>query len=176
MSLAFLRDNPGWNNKTANDASHRWPPPRLAHQSCSKDGKKTAPVSTLQWRRRRFLDKPGGANQVAQELAEARKQNPQATLFPEGIVNIMGYERIQSGDPKGALEILKLNTAAYPDSANAYDSLSDAYLADGQQDLAREYAQKALDKLETDSTPNEDRKKLIRESAKQKLKQLGAKQ
>ncbi|OLE68309.1 MAG: hypothetical protein AUG74_09835 [Bacteroidetes bacterium 13_1_20CM_4_60_6] len=88
----------------------------------------------------------------------------------------MGYEHLQSGDPKGALEILKLNMSAYPDSANVYDSLSDAYLADGQQDLAGEYAQKALDKLETDSTPNEDRKKLIRESAEQKLKQLGAKQ
>jgi hypothetical protein len=42
--------------------------------------------------------------------------------------------------------------------------------------LAREYAQKALTKLETDSTADTDRKKLIRDSAEQKLKQLGPKQ
>jgi len=54
--------------------------------------------------------------------------------------------------------------------------LSDAYLADGQKDLAREYARKALAKLETDSTADGDRKKLIRDSAEQKLKQLGPRQ
>ena len=97
-------------------------------------------------------------------------------MFSEGIANAIGYEHIQSGDTKGAVEILKLNLAAYPDSANVYDSLSDAYLADGQKDLAREYAQKALAKLDTDSTADEDRKKLIRDSAEQKLKQLEQKQ
>jgi len=33
---------------------------------------------------------------------------------------------------------------AYPDSADAHDSLADAYLKDGQKDLAREHAEKAL--------------------------------
>ena len=89
---------------------------------------------------------------------------------------MIGYEHIQSGDAKGAVEILKLNMTAYPDSANVYDSLSDAYLADGQKDLARDYAQKTLEKLATDSTTDGDRKKLIRDSAELKLKQLGEKQ
>ena len=124
----------------------------------------------------RLLDEPGGASKVAEKLAEARKRDPKATLFSEGIVNVIGYEHIQSGDAKGALEILKLNATAYPASANVYDSLSDAYLADGQKDLAREYAQKTLEKLATDSTTSEERQKLIRESAEQKLKQLGTKQ
>jgi len=123
----------------------------------------------------RLLDEPGGANKVAQKLAEARKSDHKATLFSEGIVNAIGYEHIQSGDTKGAVEILKLNLTAYPDSANVYDSLSDAYLANGQKDLAEEYAKKALEKLATDSTPDEARKKLIRDSAEQKLKQLGNK-
>jgi dienelactone hydrolase len=124
----------------------------------------------------RLLDEPGGANKVAQKLAEARKRDPKSTLFSERIVNVIGYEHIQSGDAKGAVEILKLNMTAYPDSANVHDSLSDAYLADGQKDLAREYAQKTLEKLATDSTADGDRKKLIRDSAEQKLKQLGEKQ
>jgi dienelactone hydrolase len=124
----------------------------------------------------RLLDEPGGADEVAQKLAEARKRDPKSTLFSELIVNVIGYEHIQSGDTKGAVEILKLNLTAYPDSANVYDSLSDAYLAAGQKDLAREYAQKTLEKLATDSTADGDRKKLIRDSAEQKLKQLGEKQ
>jgi len=62
-------------------------------------------------------------------------------------VNFMGYEHMQSGDTKGAVEIMKLNAAAYPSSPNVYDSLADAYLADGQRDLARRNAEKALEHL-----------------------------
>jgi dienelactone hydrolase len=137
--------------------------------------KKTMAVDSERISILRLLDEPGGANKVAQRLTEARKRDPKATLFSEGIVNVIGYEHIQSGDAKGALEVLKLNMMAYPDSANVYDSLSDAYLADGQKDLAREYAQKTLEKLAADATADGNRKKLIRDSAEQKLKQLGDK-
>jgi hypothetical protein len=33
-------------------------------------------------------------------------------------MNRMGYEHLQSGDTKGAVEILKMNVTAYPNSAN----------------------------------------------------------
>lgn len=122
-----------------------------------------------------ILDEPGGAAKISAQLEAARKKDPKATLFPEGLVNVLGYEHMQRGDTKGAIEILKLNASAYPNSANTYDSLADAYLADGQRDLARENAQKALAMLASDSSVPEDRKKLIRESAEQKLKQLGPK-
>lgn len=71
---------------------------------------------------------------------------------------------------------MKLNAAAYPDSPNVYDSLSDAYLADGQKELAKENAQKALDLLVSDTKDPEARRKAIKESAEQKLKQLAEKQ
>jgi dienelactone hydrolase len=134
--------------------------------------KKTTAVDSERVRILRLLDEQGGAKQVAEKLAEARKHDPKATLFSEGIVNGIGYEHLQAGDTAGALEVLRLNMAAYPDSANVYDSLSDAYLADGQKDLAREYAEKALEKLQADSSADENRKKLIRDSAEQKLRQL----
>ncbi len=119
------------------------------------------------------LDQPGGAAKVAESLEQARRQNPNATLFSEQVVNFMGYEHLQSGDLKGAIEILKLNVTAYPNSANAYDSLSDALLADGQKDLARQNARRAIELLASDAKDPEDRRKAIRESAEQKLKQLG---
>jgi dienelactone hydrolase len=119
------------------------------------------------------IDGPGGAAKVAKNLEVARKRDPKAKLFPEDLVNFMGYEHLQAQDNKGAIEILKLNAEAYPNSPNVYDSLSDAYFADGQRDLARENAKKALQLLASDTTDPEDRRKGIKDSAEQKLKQLG---
>jgi tetratricopeptide (TPR) repeat protein len=120
------------------------------------------------------IDSAGGASTAAQKLFEARRHDPKANLFSEAMVNVLGYEHLQSGDNKGAVEILKLNAVAYPNSPNVYDSLSDAYLADGQKDLARENAKKALELLKSDTTDPEAQRKAIQESAETKLKQLGA--
>jgi tetratricopeptide (TPR) repeat protein len=123
----------------------------------------------------KLIDSPGGAEKAAQQLAAARKKDPHAKLFDEGLVNAIGYEHLQEGDNKGAIEILKLNVSAYPGSANVYDSLSDAYLADGQKDLARQNAKKALQVLATDTTATGDFRKGLQQNAEEKLKQLGDK-
>jgi dienelactone hydrolase len=119
------------------------------------------------------IDVPDGVAKAAQLFAEARQRDPKAILFSEGVMNRLGYDRLQSGDTKGGIELLKLVVAAYPNSANAYDSLGDAYLADGQKDLARSNAKLALEHLAADTTDTEARRKEIRENAEQKLKQLG---
>jgi dienelactone hydrolase len=119
------------------------------------------------------IDHPGGPAKATQLYASERKRNPKAVLFSEAVMNRLGYEHLQDGDTKGAVELMKLNVAAYSKSANVYDSLSDAYLADGQKDLARLNAKKALELLPSDTTDPEDRRKGIKESAEQKLKQLG---
>jgi len=119
------------------------------------------------------IDQPGGAAKVEQLLEEARQHDPKATLFSEATVNFVGYEHIQSGDAKGAVEIMKLNVAAYPNSPNVYDSLSDAYLANGQKDLARQNAKKAIELLSSNTTYNEQVRNLIKANAEQKLQQIG---
>jgi dienelactone hydrolase len=118
------------------------------------------------------IDRPGGAAEVAGKLAKARERDSKAILFPEVFANLVGYEHVQLGDTKGAVEIMRLNVAAYPASPNAYDSLSDAYLADGQKDLALQNAKKALELLGKDTTVPETRRNGIRDSAEQKVKQL----
>ena len=123
----------------------------------------------------KLIDAPGGAEKAAQQLATARQKDPNAKIFDEGLVNEIGYEHLQEGDTKGAIAILQLNTNAFPKSANAYDSLSDAYLADGQKDLARENAKKALELLPADSSLSEEYRKGMKENAENKLKQLGDK-
>ena len=120
-----------------------------------------------------LIDEPGGADKVAKMLADARQRDPNAALFPEVIVNGMGYGHLQIGDTTGAIEIFKLNVAGYPKSPNVYDSLADAYLADGQKDQARAYATKAIETLATETTETQQRRDAIKASAEQKLKDLG---
>lgn len=120
-----------------------------------------------------LLDHQGGPAKAAQKYDALRKSDPKASLFSEAVMNRIGYEHLQAGDTKGAVDIMKLNVMAYPKSPNVYDSLSDAYLADGQKVLAKQNAQKALELLASDTTDPADRRKGIRESAETKLKQLG---
>jgi dienelactone hydrolase len=115
------------------------------------------------------LDEPGGVEKVREQVKSGKVK------ISEAVVNQIGYERLAAGDNKTAIDLLKLNAEAYPNSANVYDSLSDAYLADGQRDLAKQNAQKAIDLLAADTSTPEDRKKAVRDSAEGKLKQLEAK-
>jgi tetratricopeptide (TPR) repeat protein len=133
---------------------------------------KDAPAVSPQLLTVNLLDEPGGAAKVTRQLDEARRSDPKATLFPEDLANILGYEHLQAGDQTGAIEILKLNAAAYPHSPNVYDSLSDAYLAVGEKDLARQNAEKALQLLPSDTKDPEPFRNGIKESAEGKLKQL----
>jgi pimeloyl-ACP methyl ester carboxylesterase len=125
------------------------------------------------------LELPGGVARVTRQLEDARRRDPQAQLFPEVVVTILGYDHLAEGEKKLAVEIMKLVVTAYPDSADAYDSLSDVYLADGQKELARQTAEKALALLDSHTAPasswsdTEARRKLIRDGAQQNLKQLG---
>jgi tetratricopeptide (TPR) repeat protein len=47
----------------------------------------------------------------------------------ESAINKLGYALLQEKDPASAIVLFKLNTKAYPDSANAWDSLGDGYEA-----------------------------------------------
>jgi uncharacterized protein HemY len=120
------------------------------------------------------LQTPEGVAQVTQQLMEAQRRDPQAQLWPEYVVSILGYDHLRVGETKAAVEIMKLNFLAYPQSANASDSLSDVYLADGQNDLARQYAEKALVLVASDTSVSKEWRDVIRESAQNKLKKLAA--
>jgi predicted Zn-dependent protease len=47
----------------------------------------------------------------------------------EETINRVGYAFLQEKDPSSAVVLFTLNTKAYPDSANAWDSLGDGYEA-----------------------------------------------
>jgi dienelactone hydrolase len=134
---------------------------------------KDAPVIPQEVRDLDLLEQPGGAAKVIRRLEEAHQADRKIAFSSEAMVNNMGYEHLQSGDNKGAIEIFRLNVAEYPNSANVYDSLSDGYFADGQKDLARQNAKRALELLPSDTSNNEQFRDGIRTNAERKLKQLG---
>jgi dienelactone hydrolase len=122
-----------------------------------------------------MTDQPGGTARVAETLNAERRKDPNSPMLRAEIVNTVGYEVLRSGDTKASVEIMKVNVDGHPTSANAWDSLGDAYLADGQRDQAREAAEKAIRLLDSDaSVTTDDRRKAIRDSAQQKLDQLKA--
>jgi Flp pilus assembly protein TadD len=99
------------------------------------------------------IRRPGGVAQVTQQLMQARRKDPEAQLFPEVTVSIIGQDHMRAGEPKLAVEVLKLNLLAYPESADAHETLAEAYLANGQKNLARQNAEKALTLLDSHTVP-----------------------
>lgn len=100
-----------------------------------------------------LLQTHGGAEHVKQQFLEARRNDPQAQLWPEVAVDLIGEHYQRAGDVKNAIEVFKLNLLAYPDSADAHSNLADAYLAEGQKEIARQYAEKALTLLDSHKAP-----------------------
>ena len=121
-----------------------------------------------------LLEESGGAARAMQYYEEMKKRDPSVVLFPEFAVNALGYERLQDGKAAAAVEIFKINVAAYPASPNVYDSLGDAYVATGKRELAIEASRKTIQMLDTTPGLDEQFRKLLRESAEGKLRQLGA--
>lgn len=113
-----------------------------------------------------------GIAKALQVFEEAKKTDPQGVLFRENVLNALGYQLLQDSRIREAVEIFKLNVAAYPQSANVYDSLGDAYEANGNKELAIQNTEKALELLDKDTTLDEAAKAPIRTSATDKLKRL----
>ena len=60
-------------------------------------------------------------------------------------MNALGYQYLQSGKTKEAIELFKLNVLAYPESSNTYDSLGEAYMINGNKELAIQNYTKSLE-------------------------------
>jgi pimeloyl-ACP methyl ester carboxylesterase len=122
-----------------------------------------------------------GITQVKQQLLEARKKDPQAQLFPEVSADSIGEDYQREGDTKTALEVFKLLEIAYPQSADVQNDLADAYLANGEKEMAREHAQKVLALLDSHApasswSDTEERRGEIRKAAEETLKKANGKQ
>ncbi len=97
-----------------------------------------------------LLNQEGGVQKAVEIFEYTQKMAPGTVLFQENPTNILGYQLMNQGRTKDAIEIFKINNKAFPNSANTYDSLAEGYMTDGQLELAIQYYEKALEVVKTD--------------------------
>jgi imidazolonepropionase-like amidohydrolase len=73
---------------------------------------------------------------AVRQYHDLKTREPDAYDFGEYELNELGYRLLKAEKVKEAIEIFKLNVGTYPQSANVYDSLGEAYLADGDKERA----------------------------------------
>lgn len=69
---------------------------------------------------------------------------PNWMLFRESTMNWLGYQQLNKNNTANAIMLFELNTQQFPRSANAFDSLAEAYLKAGDTTKAQKYYKKAL--------------------------------
>jgi len=132
----ILKDWEKWNS--ANVSSQDWI--MRVYESLSGGAKESisAPLS------RTIMEK--GISAAIEQYHTLKKTQQDAYNFGEYELNMLGYQLLWRNMNEAAIEIQKLNVQAYPDSANPYDSLADAYEANGDVELAIESYEKVLER------------------------------
>ena len=85
-----------------------------------------------------------GIDQAAQQYHDLNATQAGVYNFDESELNNLGYELIRKKEFKKAIRIFQLNVEAYPHSSNAYDSLAEGYMDDGDRVQAIANYEKAL--------------------------------
>ena len=93
---------------------------------------------------------------------------------PENLINQMGYQSLFAGRSDEAIAIFKTNVERYPESANVYDSLAEAYERGGRLELAAPLYEKAQTLGQQNQDPNLAIYKANFERVSEKLKQSGS--
>lgn len=82
-------------------------------------------------------------NIALKTYAERRKENSENALS-ESQMNKLGYTLMNMGNLDEAMEIFKQNTKDFPESANAWDILAEAYTNIGENESAIKFYEKSL--------------------------------
>lgn len=82
---------------------------------------------------------------AAKKVYQRIKVNTQDFYFTENGFNSFGYELIRESKNNDALVIFKLGVDKYPFSSNLHDSLAEAYMNNGQKELAIKNYKKSLE-------------------------------
>ncbi len=107
-----------------------------------------------------------GLLKLAGNTSDADKLMTEATAMATEVeLNAYGYQLIGQNEKTKAIEILNLNTVRYPNSANAWDSLGEAYALNSDSKNAIQSFKKSLSLNPPDN---------VRVNSEKYLKQLGA--
>ncbi len=86
----------------------------------------------------------GGVDAIKEHNQNRVKKYGFTTELAEARLNAIGYQLLQGGNTRKAIDIFKYNVELHPYSANVYDSLGDAYDAHGKKKKALENYKKAV--------------------------------
>jgi hypothetical protein len=111
---------------------------------------------------------------IAKTLDMAKVADPSATAVTESTLNQIGYNLIQSGQTSQGVAVLEWTSRTYPASANAADSLAEAYEKAGKPVLARAATERALALLAADSAISADRRVAVKKAIEERMARLGA--
>ncbi|MFC1593459.1 alpha/beta hydrolase-fold protein [Candidatus Neomarinimicrobiota bacterium] len=106
------------------------------------------------WRIPNELVENLGIEGVDKHYQKLSKKYGFTIIAPEQMINDLGYLYLRQQKVKEAINVLKYNIKAYPESANVYDSLGDGYKANNQLKLARKNYQKAVELAKANSDPS----------------------
>ncbi len=87
-------------------------------------------------------------------------------------MNTLGYTLMEKDRVEDAVKVFKLNIGVFPNSAFCYDSMSDSYIKTGENDLAIECMEKALELLPNDTDLSAGYKIQLEEILQKKLKEI----
>jgi Flp pilus assembly protein TadD len=99
------------------------------------------------------------AKGAAAALDEFSRELASASIS-EGTVNQAGYLLLGSNKTSDAILMFRKNVEQHPASWNVYDSLGEAYLKNGDKDLAAKNYQKSVELNPTNDNGREALKKL----------------
>jgi len=87
----------------------------------------------------------GKFDEVIAKYKELKETEQEEYNFKENQLNNLGYNLLMMEKVKEAIEIFKLNAESYPESFNVYDSLGEAYMINGDKELAIENYENSLE-------------------------------
>ena len=117
-----------------------------------------------------------GITQAMATFHAARQSDPDAALFREASINALAYELLRGSRAADALSLFRVNVELYPRSANAHDSLAEAYESAGDSANGLVMARKALELLPNDATLTAGAKDNLRSINEQRVRRLGGTQ
>ncbi len=86
-----------------------------------------------------------GVEPATKQYREMKASQSSIYNFSEQELNVAGYELLRMGKTKEAIDIFKLNVEAFPQSFNTYGSLGEAYMKNGDKELAIQNYKKSLE-------------------------------
>lgn len=87
----------------------------------------------------------GKVAEAVEGYRKIKKETPEANVVSEPRLNTLGYTLMRQKKLPEAIAIFKVNVDLYPNSWNVYDSLGEAYMTNGDKELAITNYKKSLE-------------------------------